>query len=117
MNLPVSTTAEEFLKNFGGGAIWRVFLLHCWQPQRFPIYDQHVHRAMEFIETRTAREISNSTRVVLRDYTDRYLPFWRRFSATPDREVDKALWVFGKVLKQFPSGIGWSSPSVSDAPI
>lgn len=104
-NLPANTTAQDFLGKFGGGAIWRIFLLHCWRPQRFPIYDQHVHRAMEFIQTRTAREISSSTKAVLRDYTERYVPFWRRFSATPDREVDKALWVFGKVLKQFPSGI------------
>jgi hypothetical protein len=104
-NVPATTTAKEFLDKFGNGPIWRIFLLHCWQPHRFPIYDQHVHRAMEFIETGMAREIANSESGVIKDYTDRYLPFWRRFSKTPDREVDKALWVFGKVLKQFPSGI------------
>ena len=102
--LSATTTAEEFLDNFGGGPIWRIFLLHCWRPQRFPIYDQHVHRAMEFIQTGIAREISSATANVIKDYTGRYLPFWRSFTETPDRELDKALWVFGKVLKQFPSG-------------
>jgi len=29
-----------------GGAIWRIFWLHCNRPQTYPIYDQHVHRAM-----------------------------------------------------------------------
>jgi|SRR5581483_7841320 len=38
--------APELLARFGdGGAIWRIFWLHIWQPSRFPIYDQHVHRA------------------------------------------------------------------------
>jgi hypothetical protein len=34
--------AEGFLEHFNdGGAIWRIFWLHCWDT-RFPIYDQHV---------------------------------------------------------------------------
>lgn len=50
--------AAEFLGHFtGGGAIWRIFWLHCWQPERFPIYDQHVHRAMEFIQQGILEEI------------------------------------------------------------
>jgi hypothetical protein len=44
-------SASDLLARFGeGGVIWRIFWLHCWQPARFPIYDQHVHRAMRFIE-------------------------------------------------------------------
>ena len=30
-------------------AIWRIFWLHCQNPVEFPIYDQHVHRAMMYI--------------------------------------------------------------------
>lgn len=108
--LPSTTTAEEFLGEFGGGPIWRIFLLHCWGPTRFPIYDQHVHRAMEFIQTGTVREISQSPAIVLRDYIDKYLLFWQQFSGTSDRKVDKALWAFGKLLKQFPSGIRHGHP-------
>src|SRR5262249_331470 len=41
--------ARRFLDQFReGGTIWRIFWLHCWDT-RFPIYDQHVHRAMTFI--------------------------------------------------------------------
>src|SRR5262245_50479120 len=33
--------AEQFLTRFQkGGAIWRIFWLHCWIPS-YPIYDQH----------------------------------------------------------------------------
>lgn len=40
--LQTSTTAADFLRIFSGGAIWRIFWLHCWKPERYPIYDQHV---------------------------------------------------------------------------
>ena len=44
--LPSDLDGAEFLRLWPrGGAIWRIFWLHCWQPKRFPIYDQHVYRA------------------------------------------------------------------------
>jgi hypothetical protein len=37
--LSVNTMPAEFLKEFAnGGAIWRIFWLHCWN-QKYPIYD------------------------------------------------------------------------------
>jgi hypothetical protein len=39
---------QEFL-NRPGGAIYRIFWLHLQHPCYFPIYDQHVHRAMAFM--------------------------------------------------------------------
>src|SRR5438128_2250037 len=41
-------TLAAFL-NRPGGAIWRIFWLHLQHHRHFPIYDQHVHRAMAFI--------------------------------------------------------------------
>jgi hypothetical protein len=56
-------TPVQLLAHFSeGGVIWRIFWLHCWQPKRFPIYDQHVHRAMRFIETGVREEIPARTR-------------------------------------------------------
>lgn len=98
-HLPVQIPLNDLLERFGGGAIWRIFFLHCWRPEAFPIYDQHVHRAMEYIETGAPREIAASTPKILGDYARRYLPFWRRFQPQSGRDADKALWVFGKFLK------------------
>src|SRR5687768_15460694 len=57
--LPEETDPATFLRRFSaGGAIWRIFWLHCWRPERFPIYDQHVHRAMVHIETGRVEEIT-----------------------------------------------------------
>ncbi len=39
LDLPASVDAAQFLDLFDeGGAIWRIFWLHCWQPDRFPIW-------------------------------------------------------------------------------
>ena len=42
---PDKTILTTYL-NQSGGAIWRIFWLHCNYPKKYPIYDQHVHRAM-----------------------------------------------------------------------
>ncbi len=33
----------------GGGPIWNIFYLHCRLPDKYPIYDQHTHRAIIYI--------------------------------------------------------------------
>lgn len=91
--------ATDFLAHFAdGGAIWRIFWLHCWQPVRFPIYDQHVHRAMAFIQTGTPEKIPAHDPRKIDSYIRRYLPFHATFDGIDSRSVDKALWAFGKFL-------------------
>ncbi len=104
--LSEKTTGKAFLDRFSiGGAIWRIFWLHCWQPEHFPIYDQHVHRAMTFIkkiEEQDAHELNDvrdGQKVSL--YLNRFLPFCERFAGLSPREVDRALWTFGKFLRDW----------------
>jgi hypothetical protein len=100
-----TTDAEAFLAKFSsGGAVWRIFWLHCWQPNRFPIYDQHVHRAMALIEQGTREEIPQDDADKVSSYLNRYLPFHKRFDGIDSRRVDRALWFYGKFVKatQFP---------------
>jgi hypothetical protein len=101
--LPPQTDAETFLRQFSnGGAVWRIFLLHCWQPERFPIYDQHVHRAMAYIQTEQREEITGwSDARKITAYIQRYLPFHRTFSKIDHRSLDRALWSFGKFIKNW----------------
>lgn len=97
--IPADETPAQLLARFsGGGAIWRIFWLHCWQPARFPIYDQHVHRAMRFIEAGVLQEIPAKDPDKILAYIDQYMPFHARFDGLPHRAVDKALWAFGKFL-------------------
>jgi hypothetical protein len=93
--------AARLLSRFSeGGAIWRIFWLHCWQPARFPIYDQHVHRAMRFIDQGVVEEIPSTNPQKIRVYLNSYLAFHARFDGFNFRLVDKALWAFGKFLNE-----------------
>lgn len=100
-NRPRREFAAEFLRTFGtGGAIRRIFWLHCWNND-FPLYDQHVHRAMTHIlnngRTEELAKAKEPEQIDL--YLDRYLPFFDAFPVLRSRMVDKALWQFGKALK------------------
>lgn len=90
----------RFLTEFAeGGMIWRIFFLHIWQPQIYPIYDQHVNRAMCFIKYSEIHEIPLKYKLIAQTYVEEYLSFFNLFPPLGERKVDKALWAFGKFLK------------------
>lgn len=95
--------AKEFLSTFPeGGAIWRIFWLHCCN-QGLPIYDQHVHRAMVFIEEGRVEELGSFDDLsVVESYLTKYLNFHRQFVGE-QRKIDKALVIFGSFLKAWPN--------------
>ena len=97
--------ALVFLDAFpNGGAIYRIFWLHCWHPDRFPIYDQHVHRAMVFIREGRLEELGDHTDdQKIESYLQEYLPFYRTFErglgGARGRDADRALLTFGSFLR------------------
>jgi hypothetical protein len=103
-SLPTETEPKSFLKSFAkGGAIWRIFLLHCWSAGRYPIYDQNVHRAMTFIRGSECKEIPASDQKKIDAYLEQYVPFFHSLgSQDGPRQVDRALTALGRFLAQFP---------------
>jgi len=89
---------EELLKP--GGAIWRIFWIHCHYPEKFPIYDQHVHRAMAHIQGWDNIEIPSYNKKKVDLYLNKYLHFYNGFKGLPYKKVDEALWSYGKFLAQ-----------------
>lgn len=89
-----------------GGAIWNIFYLHCLDPERWPIYDQHAHRAMVWLQDRCIDELPmQATRkakaTVYSSYQGRFIPFLRaHFLETDLRRIDRALFSFGRLLKE-----------------
>lgn len=110
---PPDVPAKDFLEEFPkGGAIYSIFWLHCWYPERFPIYDQHVHRAMTFIRDGKLEELDQDREKTIKSYLEEYLPFYGPFGAASKdlpfdeqkdgvrgRKADRALWAFGKYLR------------------
>lgn len=89
--------AQEFLRR-PGGSIWRIFWAHLQHPAQYPIYDQHVHRAMAYMRGWDRLEIPNDNTSKVTMYLDEYRPFFREFKDFPQRRVDRALWAFGKFV-------------------
>ncbi len=82
-----------------GGAIWRIFWLHCHSPETYPIFDQHVFRAMAKLLRGNLEEIpeNNKTKAVI--YAKEYLSFHQSFKHDNSKQLDEALWAYGKYLK------------------
>ena len=100
---PASTDRDaivEFVTK-PGGTIFRIFYLHCCDHRVYPIFDQHVYRAMRFIQHREIKEIPTKDRERAIAYVEEYMPFHSSLvsKAVSGRDVDKALWSFGKFLK------------------
>jgi hypothetical protein len=90
--------------NKSGGPIWNIFYLHCRFPDRYPIYDQHAHRAMIYIQTGAICEddLSSDPKLVYECY-QQYRPFVEsvRLHGCHDmRKIDRALYTFGQFLKK-----------------
>jgi hypothetical protein len=100
----IAKFAKQFLTiDFrDGGAIWRIFWLHCCN-QLFPVYDQHVHRAMIFVEENRVEDLAqfpDYRKVEL--YLEKYLDFHSRFPGE-QRAVDRAIHTFGRFMKGWPT--------------
>jgi hypothetical protein len=108
-----NTTPEEWLNQFGTcGPIWNIFFLHIWNP-KFPIFDQHVFRAMEFIQTGKVIEIPSDGVRKKEIYLNKYRPFYcqleKKLKKLQPRDLDRSLWKFGQFLK-------WLEPPSEDDP-
>ena len=92
---------EYFLKEFKQvSVVWKVFLLHILKPNRFPIYDQHVHRAYRFINNQSSDSIKASMNesVKLKFYFEEYYPFVRQSKITDLKKMDEAFFAFGQFI-------------------
>ncbi len=97
---------DLFLKHFSPdikAPIWNLFLTHILHPSKFPIYDQHVYRAQQFLITGQIKELKNEERKISELFFNDYKPYFnnlRRTAKTTLKQTDEALWAFGKFLKQ-----------------
>ena len=77
--LPLNTPEEanNFLTNElkGKGMIWKIFTLHIMYPDRYPIFDQNVYRAMRYLQTGAIEEIPGKDNDKQTRYINEYLPF------------------------------------------
>lgn len=90
--------SKEF-KNLS--AVWKIFLLHIIKPNKYPIYDQHIHRTFLFIHKEDFSNISNTSitnKVKEQFYFDSYLPFIEGSNVKDLKQLDEAFFAFGQFL-------------------
>ncbi len=86
----------------GGGPIWNIFYLHCRQPGRYPIFDQHTHRAMLYIQRRAMSDTLSGTTLAGKKHVYEAYKQYRDFVAEIGgdlRKIDRAIYTFGQFLK------------------
>lgn len=103
---------EQFNKQFEKiGLVWRVFLMHIIHPERFPIYDQHVLRAYRYLQEGKVIQEKITDKSIIH-YREHYTPFFLNLVQVSHnlgrKQVDNALWAFGKFLKQYPKMIAYN---------
>jgi len=81
-------------------AVWKIFLLHIIKPNKYPIYDQHIHRAFLFIHNEDWSNIANtmSDKAKEQFYFKRYLPFIEAENIKDLKKLDEAFFAFGQFL-------------------
>jgi hypothetical protein len=82
-------------------AVWQIFLLHIIKPNKYPTYDQHIHRAFLFIHNEDWSNIQNTMNNKDKEkfYFDRYLPFIEAQNIKNLKQLDEAFFAFGQFLK------------------
>lgn len=97
-NLDIEYFKNEF-RNIS--AVWKIFLLHIIKPNKYSIYDQHIHRAFLFIHKEDWSNISNTSinnKAKEQFYFDRYVPFIESQNINDLKKLDEAFFAFGQFL-------------------
>ncbi len=94
---------DAFRKEFKNlqATVWKIFLLHIIKPNKYPIYDQHIHRTFLFIHNEDWSNISNtsiSNKAKEQFYFERYLPFIKAQNIKDLKKLDEAFFAFGQFL-------------------
>ena len=92
---------KDFQNQFNDlSAVWKIFLLHIISPNTYPIYDQHINRAYNYIHKLPYSEISASMSNKNKElfYFETYLGFLKELNGVNLKKFDEAFFAFGKFI-------------------
>ena len=97
-------TFNEVFKPNKYGAIWNSFLMHIINPNKFPIFDQHVYRAFLFLKEKPLNELKGTNKIKFEIYRNEYIPFFNTLkseSGCSVKTIDEAMWAYGKFISTY----------------
>jgi hypothetical protein len=100
----------EFNKRFDWmSTVWKVYLMHIISPTEYPIFDQHVYRAFCYLQKQVKEDSLGTNKQKETIYYEHYIHFYGDFKDASEKfnekEIDSALWAFGKFLSMYPNMI------------
>ncbi|MCC6549664.1 MAG: hypothetical protein IT279_06300 [Ignavibacteriaceae bacterium] len=102
-NLPTDLTLGDgiiIFDDLNGGPIWNIFWLHLLRSDIFPIFDRHTYRAFYYLTQGEISELRDNNEHIRDIYFNEYIQFFNQFIGIDRRDVDKALFTFGRFLKK-----------------
>ncbi len=94
-------TLDAFRNEFGTiSAVWQIFLLHIIHPTKYPIYDQHIHRAYNYLHKKNWRKINSKMNKIEKEnfYYYTYLNFIDLKNIQNLKHFDEAMFAFGRFI-------------------
>ena len=93
---------SDFQENFELSAVWKIFLLHIIKPDKYPIYDQNINRAYNFIHGLEYKNLSADS-MTDKDketfYFETYMKFVDKLEGFNLKTLDQAFFAFGQFIR------------------
>lgn len=92
---------QTLIDRRGFGFIWALFVAHCYKPEIYPLYDQHVYRTYISLQSNGSKKPTSAPA----DW-EQYIKYCNYFkeqlkiSEMTQIECDRALWAYGKSIKE-----------------
>jgi len=83
-------------------AIWKIFLLHIVDKNKFPIFDQHVYRFHKYYDQSIIEEIPYSNKKKYTYYKEEYLNWFnlvKEEDSLNPKKMDEAFFKLGQIIK------------------
>jgi hypothetical protein len=95
---------EDAMEPAKNATIWKIFLLHLYSPNHFPIFDQHVYRAYiyamyGYVDNLTLYDAKQKWEKYKNNYYHWFITF-REAAGKTVKETDQALFQYGKTLAE-----------------
>ena len=94
---------EEKFNMHKNPGIWMMFLMHLFQPNNYPLFDQHVYRAHVFLNEGAIKEIPTSNKRKYIFFKEVYIPWFMSLKSSTKHSgklLDESLFTLGQHLSK-----------------
>lgn len=94
---------EEKFSMHKNPGIWMMFLMHLFQPNKYPLFDQHVYRAYIFLTEGVVKEIPKNNKMKYIFFKQVYIPWFKSLKSSTrlsGKTLDESLFTLGQYISK-----------------